>query len=113
MKLLFDQNISFRILKKIKEYFPESAQVRRERLEDSSDLQIWNHAKSKNYTIVTFDNDFCDISILKGMPPRVILITAGNLNTEELAELIIKKSDLITEFVQSEETLEWAISELM
>jgi predicted nuclease of predicted toxin-antitoxin system len=28
MKLLFDQNISFRIIKKISEFFPEAKQVR-------------------------------------------------------------------------------------
>jgi predicted nuclease of predicted toxin-antitoxin system len=39
MKLLFDQKISFRIVSKLKIYFPECTQVRLEGLENKSD---WN-----------------------------------------------------------------------
>lgn len=55
MKLLFDQNISFRILKKITEYFPEANQVRSLGLENKSDLEIWRFSKENNFSIVTFE----------------------------------------------------------
>ena len=42
MKLLFDQNISHRIVSKLDERFLESKQVRHVSLEDSNDLEIWN-----------------------------------------------------------------------
>ena len=45
MKLLFDQNISFRILSKIRVYFPGSTQVRKAKLENASDIQILNFAR--------------------------------------------------------------------
>lgn len=66
MKLLFDQNISFRIVDRIKDIFPRSKQVRRLELENKTDFEIWTFAKKHNYCIITFDSDFYDLSLLKG-----------------------------------------------
>jgi len=38
MKLLFDQNISFRLIKQITDLFPDSKQVRELGLENSTDI---------------------------------------------------------------------------
>lgn len=51
MKLLFDENISFRIVKKVKEVFPESR---------------------------GFDEDFSDLQSLKGFPSKIIWLRMGN-----------------------------------
>jgi len=72
MKLLFDQNISFRIIEKISNLFPDSKQVRQINLENCKDLEIWEFAKKNDYVIVTFDSDFYDLGMLKGIPPKVI-----------------------------------------
>ena len=40
MKLLFDQNISFRIISKLQDVFPEAKQVRELGLENSTDREI-------------------------------------------------------------------------
>ncbi|MFN6945430.1 MAG: DUF5615 family PIN-like protein [Cytophagaceae bacterium] len=103
MKLLFDQNISFRIIKKIENDFPEAKQVRELGLENKSDLEIWNFAKSKDSTIVTFDTDFFDLTVLKGHPPKIIWIRSGNTSTSFLAELLIRKKNIIQSFLLSEE----------
>lgn len=66
MKLLFDPNISFGLLEKIKSTFPEAKQVRILGLENASDIQIWEYAKDNEYIIVAFDTDFFNISSLKG-----------------------------------------------
>ena len=42
MKLLLDQNISFRITNKIQDLFPGSKQVRDLGLENSKDSFLWN-----------------------------------------------------------------------
>jgi predicted nuclease of predicted toxin-antitoxin system len=46
VKLLFDQNISFRILPKISAYFAEAKQIRFLGLENSTDNEIWEYAKT-------------------------------------------------------------------
>ena len=65
MKLLFDQNISFRLIKLIIDIFPDSKQVRELGLENSTDIEIFDFAKRNDFTIVTFDSDFCDINIIR------------------------------------------------
>jgi predicted nuclease of predicted toxin-antitoxin system len=47
MKLLFDQNISFRIIKRVKDLLPLASQVRLLGLENSEDFEIWEYAKSR------------------------------------------------------------------
>jgi predicted nuclease of predicted toxin-antitoxin system len=99
MKLLFDQNISYRLVKRIKEFFPEAKQVRELNLENKTDRQIWDFAKKNGYTIVTFDIDFYDLSNLLGLPPKVILLKTGNRKTIELSEILSSKVDIISEFL--------------
>ena len=49
MKLLFDQNISHRILNHIQDILPEAKQVRDLGLENNSDKQIWEYAKKSDF----------------------------------------------------------------
>lgn len=99
MRLLFDQNISFRIISKLQDVFPEAKQVRELGLENSTDREIWEYAKSKNYSIVTFDADFYDMSNLYGHPPRIIWLRTGNRKTSDLAKLLTDRSVIIQEFL--------------
>ena len=85
MKLLFDQNISHKILKVSSEEFTDSTSVKNENLVDGSDRSIWEFAKKSNFTIVTQDSDFNDFNLLYGFPPKIIWIRTGNLRTNELA----------------------------
>ena len=61
MKLLFDQNISFRIIKKLSDSFYDSRHVSIEGLTNASDLEIWKHAKDNDFTIVSQDSVFVEI----------------------------------------------------
>ena len=64
MKLLFDQNISHRILNHIQDILPEAKQVRDLGLENNSDKQICEYAKKSDFILVTFDGDFYDFSLV-------------------------------------------------
>ena len=102
MKLLFDQNISFRLIKRIIDIFPESKQVRELGLENASDIKIFDFAKQNDFAIVTFDADFCDLNVMKGSPPKIIWIRAGNTTTANLEILLRKKSELIKLFLDED-----------
>jgi predicted nuclease of predicted toxin-antitoxin system len=99
MKLLFDQNISFRLLKKIKPFYPEAKQVRELGLENATDIGIWEFARENDFTIVTFDADFFDLSNLKGHPPKIIWLRMGNTTTNHLDDIFLEKKELFTEFL--------------
>ncbi len=112
MKLLFDQNISFRLCKKIHDVLPELNQVRQVGLENATDLEIWEYAKNNNFSIVTFDSDFFDISVLKGHPPKIIWIRTGNTTTNNLEILLRKNRQLIHDFIFNEENKEISCLEI-
>lgn len=99
MKLLFDQNISFRIVREIIETFPKAGQVRELGLENSTDREIWKYAKQNNYSIVKFDADFSDMSNLYGHPPKIIWLRTGNRRTSALARLLINEKVIINSFL--------------
>lgn len=102
MRLLFDQNISFRIISKIETNFPEAKQVRQLRIENYSDVEIWKFAKENEFTIVTFDADFFDLSNLKGHPPKIIWLRFGNTKTDFLADIINSRNSIIKDFISSD-----------
>lgn len=100
MKLLLDQNLSYRLVKKLEARFPGTQQVNRLNLNNRSDREIWEFAKKEEYVLVTFDSDFYDLSLTFGHPPKLIWITSGNLSTENVANLLLRKSDQIESFYQ-------------
>lgn len=101
MKLLFDQNISFRIIRQVIERFPSSSQVRQLGLENFSDKRIWEYAKQNSYTIVSFDADFYDLVNLYGCPPKILWLHFGNSTTLNIAHVLNTKIDKITDFIEN------------
>lgn len=101
MKLLFDQNISCRLVKKICDLYPNSKQVKEVHLENQNDSQIFDFAKENDFAIVTFDADFFDLSNLKGFPPKIIWIRTGNISTKHLEKVLVQKKETILQFLRS------------
>jgi predicted nuclease of predicted toxin-antitoxin system len=59
--------------------------------------------KKRNLTSLLNDEDFIKLSMLFGTPLKVILLNVGNLNTSELAKVLIKNEQVIHQFVNHEE----------
>jgi predicted nuclease of predicted toxin-antitoxin system len=78
LKLLLDENLSFRMVAELEVGFPESAQVTRLGLETANDRTIWGYAKKHGFTLVTQDSDFHELATLYGSPPKVIWLKCGN-----------------------------------
>lgn len=103
MRLLFDQNISHRLIKQISTVLPDSKQVRDLNIENHSDKAIWEFAKNNEYSIVTFDSDFYDFSLVWGHPPKIIWLRTYNQTTRHIEEMLRKHLDTIKEFVSNQE----------
>jgi predicted nuclease of predicted toxin-antitoxin system len=99
MKLLLDQNISFRITSRIQDIYPGSNQVRELGLENSKDSRIWSFAKENGFCIVTFDADFYDMGLVRGSSPKVIWLRIGNISTHNIEKVLRNNYDLIKSFL--------------
>ena len=112
VKLLLDQNISFRVVRKISFVFPEAKQVRELGLENFSDQDIWRFARDHDFAIVTFDADFYDLASLMGHPPKIIWLRTGNTCTDDIAQLLMNKAEDIESFITHRDYLEVACLEI-
>ena len=101
MRLLIDQNISFRLGQKISSFFEEVHHVNELRLNDQSDFAIWKFAALNDYWILTLDRDFIYLSDAFGFPPKVIWLRTSNYSTGKLTARLIDKMPLIHEFEKS------------
>jgi len=112
VKLLFDQNISFRIVKKIEHFLPECSQVRLLGLDNCKDSEIWEFARDNAYSIVTFDTDFYDISLIKGTPPKIIWLRIGNTSTQHIVDCLQMNIELIKTFLHHSDYSQLACLEI-
>ena len=103
-KLLFDNNISHRVLPRIANIFADSTHVMLEKLDEASDLEVWEFAEANNYTIVTKDSDFNDLVIFKGIPPKVIWLKIGNCKVVEIEKILKEYEQTIKVFLDEEES---------
>ena len=84
MKLLFDQNLSPRLVTLLADLFPGSEHVQSVGLGRSPDDPLWEFARDNAFVIVTKDVDFSDRSAIAGHPPKIIWIRLGNCSTSEI-----------------------------
>jgi len=103
MKLLFDQNLSFKLCRVIADLFPESNHVRLLGLSELGDRVLWDYAKTNGFTIVSQDVDFAEMAALLGSPPKVIWLRSGNQSTAAISTLIRRHADLIVGFESDNE----------
>ncbi|MDR2462261.1 MAG: DUF5615 family PIN-like protein, partial [Verrucomicrobiales bacterium] len=61
------------------------------------------YAKAHGFTIVTFDADFYDLSLLNGHPPKIVWLRTGNLTTAEFATCLAANGEKIAAFVDEPE----------
>lgn len=98
MKILFDQNLSWRLAEALADLYSQSLHVRDVGLAASDDASVWSYARTHGLTIVTKDADFHQRSFLHGAPPWVIWVQRGNCSTDEIIELLRQRSDTIAAF---------------
>jgi predicted nuclease of predicted toxin-antitoxin system len=104
VKLLLDENLSWRMVNKLGVVFPEVVHVTSLNIsQPASDISIWDFAKKNGYTIVSKDDDFEKIVLLRKAPPKLLFLKTYNLNTEKLVNLIIANNIKIKEFINSDE----------
>ena len=98
MKLLFDQNLSPRLVNLLHDLYPDSSQTFLLGLDRAPDEEIWNYAYQYGYTIVTKDADFNEMCIVRGFPPKVILLQTGNCTTDQIKVLLQLHFQTITDW---------------
>ena len=104
VKLLFDQNLSFRLVARLKNEYPGSVHIGALGLDRASDFEVWNYAKANSFTIVTKDSDFNDICTLYGFPPHIIWLRLGNSRIAEAEQALCMHKKTIFKIITENKT---------
>jgi predicted nuclease of predicted toxin-antitoxin system len=72
VSLLLDENLSPKLLDRLRTFFPQSQHVETVGLRGQDDAVIWDFAKANGLTIVSKDSDFRVFSFIHGPSPKVM-----------------------------------------
>jgi predicted nuclease of predicted toxin-antitoxin system len=88
VKLLFDENLSHKLARRLSDLFPDSIHVRDVGLKAADDPSVWDYARDNDFMIVSKDADMHDLSLVFGNPPKVVWLRLGNCSTRQVEELL-------------------------
>ncbi len=104
MKLLLDAHLSWRLVKKLQANYPETIHLNQTGLQyPADDIDIWEFAKRLNFVILTFDEDYINLSLRFGHPPKVILLKSFDQTSNTVMRLLQSSQKEIEEFYTSTE----------
>jgi len=88
VKLLIDQNLSYKLVQRLREHYPGSAHVRTLGLHESTDVTVWQYARDHDFVIVSKDIDMMELCVLRGAPPKLIWLRLENCSTNVVEEVL-------------------------
>ncbi len=100
MKLLFDENLSFRLITLLIDLYPNSEHIRNVGLLGRDDESIWMHAAQHGFLLVSKDADFYERSLVFGAPPKIVWLRIGNSTVAETANLLRSQYILVRRFAE-------------
>jgi len=103
VKLLFDENLAERLARDLVDVYPDSAHVFDLGLRGASDQVIWARAAADGFVLVTKDEDFQQLSVMMGTPPKVVWIRLGNCTTSDVARLLRFRAERVLAFIEHSE----------
>jgi predicted nuclease of predicted toxin-antitoxin system len=102
VRLLLDENLSESVIPAIVDLYPESLHIRLLGAGGAADEIVWQLAKEHECLLVTRDEDFLRLSILRGAPPKVVWLAVGNRSNQEIVNLLRIRHQEIHEFSRHE-----------
>lgn len=99
MKLLFDQNLSPKLVDYFTDSFSDCQHLQNIGFGGKDDLLVWEYAKLNGFTIVSKDGDFNNLVSYFGFPPKVIWLRRGNCSTKIIVEILKEHMEIIKSFI--------------
>jgi predicted nuclease of predicted toxin-antitoxin system len=103
VRLLLDQNLSYKLVSRWQDLFPGSAHLREFGLTQADDAEVWAFAAAGSYVVTTKDRDFEDEALFPGPPPKCIRLAVGNTSTNEIDEFVRDRVSEVLAFEQDEQ----------
>src|SRR3970040_363245 len=98
VRLLFDEPLAEKLCEALADIFPDSLHVRVLGHGGATDATVWDLARTRGCLVVSKDEDFNRLAVLRGAPPKFVWIQLGNCTTNDIALLLRRHRDDITRF---------------
>lgn len=98
MKLLLDENLSRRLVPSLQQAFAGTCHLEDVGLQGASDTAVWAFAGREGYALVSEDDDFRQLSLLRGTPPKVLVLAIGNGGNAEVLGVLMSNRVRIEAF---------------
>lgn len=99
MRLLLDENISWRLGAYLRPYCAAVLHVREINLDNSSDTSIRRYARQHGYDVLTKDEGFLRLVLAEGFPPHVVAVQNAQVPVAKLAEFLLVRLPQIQSFL--------------
>jgi predicted nuclease of predicted toxin-antitoxin system len=103
VKLLFDENLSSRLVESLEDVYPDSQHVHNLGLGGADDSAVWEYARKHSFAIVSKDSDFAERSVLANEPPKIVWIRLGNCTTADIEERLRSAHEVVRAFLERNE----------
>ena len=98
MRLLFDENLSPKLVRLLIDDFPKSTHLELLGMRGATDAEVWAYAHENGFVIVSKDNDFRQQAFLTVYQPKVVWLSVGNSGTPAIANLLQANAAKIEKF---------------
>jgi len=105
VKLLLDHNVSHKLCATSSDLYPESSHTRFLHFERAADPEIWFHARTHGFIVVTKDKDIAEFAVLKGAPPKVVWLRMGNCSTRAVEAALRENFEKISALAEHAERI--------
>ena len=102
--LLFDGNLSRKLVRGLSDLFPSSEHVCFLGLSQGDDYLVWDYARSGGLCLVSADADFFEIATSQGAPPKLIWLRDCNYQGAEAEDRIRGQAARISAFLEDPES---------
>jgi predicted nuclease of predicted toxin-antitoxin system len=94
------------LCKSLGDIFPGSLHIRLLGQGGATDATVWDLARHHGCLVVSKDEDFHRLALLRGAPPKFVWIRLGNCTTDDIMQLLWRhREDIIRFEGQSEATV--------
>lgn len=104
VRLLFDEQLSEELCDAVADIFPGSLHIRLLGQGGAADAIVWDLARERGCLVVSKDEDFHRLAVLRGGPPKFVWVRLGNCTTEDIARLLRRRHDDILRFDAQDDT---------
>src|SRR3972149_6035097 len=105
-RLFFDEPLSEELCATLVDIFPGSLHIRLLGQGGAADVIVWELARQRGCVLVSKDEDFHRLALLRGAPPKFIWVRLGNCTTDDVRQLLRRyHGDIIRFNEQSEATV--------